>query len=259
MKKSRQPEVWSPEPQVGSQRRAGRDSALQTSDSRLVVEGLRKSYRDPAGVTLEVLRDVSFSLHAGETLAVVGASGAGKSTLLHVLGGLEHADGGRARLDGFDILSAGARELTRFRGREVGFVFQAHHLLPDLSAEENVALPLLVARRGHRAARDAAIGLLEAVGLRGRAAHAAGELSGGEQQRVALARALVTRPRLLLCDEPTGNLDTRTAEETCALLFSLCRERGAGVIIATHNETLARACDRQLALADGRIREVDTI
>ena len=259
MKNSRQSGVRSLESEVKTGDGLTPDSAVRAPDSGLIVENLRKSYRDAAGGALEVLRDVSFSLKTGEILAVVGASGAGKTTLLQVLGGLERADGGRARLGGFDILSAGAKELARFRGRQVGFVFQAHHLLPDLTATENVMLPLLVARRPRREARNVATEMLEAVGLKERVAHAAGELSGGEQQRVAIARALVTRPRLLLCDEPTGNLDARTAEATCGLLFSLCRERGAGVVIATHNEALARACDRVRLLVDGRMKEADTI
>jgi lipoprotein-releasing system ATP-binding protein len=221
----------------------------------LRVEGLRKSFRSAAGEQLEVLRGVSFEVRAGELLAVVGASGAGKSTLLHVLGGLERADGGEARFQQFDIVRAGESELARWRGREVGFVFQAHRLLADLSAVENVMLPLLVARKQRREAREEAARALSAVGLAERARHAAGELSGGEQQRVAVARALVAGARLLLCDEPTGNLDARTAEETCALLFALCRERGACGLIATHNERLASACDRVLLLRDGRIVE----
>lgn len=219
----------------------------------LNVEGLRKSFRNASGERLEVLRGVSFDVRAGEVLAVVGASGAGKSTLLHVLGGLETADDGEARFRGFDIVRAGASELARWRGREVGFVFQAHRLLADLSAEENVMLPLLVARTRRREARETAERALSAVGLAERARHAAGELSGGEQQRVGIARALVAGARLLLCDEPTGNLDARTAEETCALLFALCRERRACALIATHNERVARACDRVLLLRDGRV------
>ncbi|HEV2706323.1 MAG TPA: ABC transporter ATP-binding protein [Pyrinomonadaceae bacterium] len=229
------------------------DLRLETSDNGLSVEGLRKSFRNAAGERLEVLRGVSFEVGEGELVAVVGASGAGKSTLLHVLGGLESADGGEARFRGFDILRAGAPELARWRGREVGFVFQAHRLLADLSALENVMLPLLVARRGRREARAEAESALSAVGLTERARHAAGELSGGEQQRVAVARALVAGARLLLCDEPTGNLDAQTAEETCALLFALCRERRASAVIATHNERLARRCDRVLLLRDGRV------
>lgn len=188
-------------------------------------------------------------------LAVVGASGAGKSTLLHLLGGLDTADGGSVRLGEMELTRAGAAELARVRGEQVGFVFQFHHLLPDLTALENVALPLLVARRKPRAAREAAGELLAAVGLSERAAHRPGELSGGEQQRAAIARALVHNPRLLLADEPTGNLDAKTGAQVAALLSTLARTRGASVIVATHNEQLARACDRTLALVDGRLRE----
>jgi predicted ABC-type transport system involved in lysophospholipase L1 biosynthesis ATPase subunit len=236
-------------------RKGGPDSALRTPDSGLVVSDLRKSFRDPAGGAVEVLRGVGFEVGAGEMAAVVGESGSGKTTLLHVLGGLERADGGEARLGDFDILGAGPEELARFRRSDVGFVFQFHHLLADLSAEENVALPLLVARAGWAEARRAAASLLAEVGLAGRARHAAGELSGGEQQRVAVARALVTRPRLVLADEPTGNLDARTGEEVGALLLELCRARGACVLVATHNERLARRCGRRLLLRDGRIEE----
>ncbi|MCA1620198.1 MAG: ABC transporter ATP-binding protein [Acidobacteria bacterium] len=227
----------------------------ETSDSGLVVKDLRKSFREPAGGVLEVLRGVSFRLGAGEMAAVVGASGAGKTTLLHVLGGLEAADSGSARLGDFEVTRAGAASLARWRGREVGFVFQSHRLLADLSAEENVALPLLVARtrRGEALARARAT--LERVGLGGRLRHASGELSGGEQQRAAVARALVTRPRLVLADEPTGNLDARNAGEVGALLLSLCRESRACVLVATHNGSLARLCDRRLALREGLLEE----
>jgi lipoprotein-releasing system ATP-binding protein len=228
----------------------------KTSDSfELVVEDLRKSFREPAGGALEVLRGVSFGLRAGEMAAVVGASGSGKTTLLHVLGGLEAADSGSARLGRFGITRAGAAELARWRGREVGFVFQFHHLLADLSAEENVALPLLVARAGRGEAFMQARAMLEKVGLSRRLRHAAGELSGGEQQRVAVARALGTRPRLVLADEPTGNLDARTGSEVGALLLALCREARACVLVATHNERLARLCDRVLGLRGGRLEE----
>ncbi len=216
---------------------------------------LRKSYTLPGGGALAVLRGVSFAVGAGEMLAVVGASGAGKSTLLHVCGALDAADGGHVSVGDVDLLRAGAAQLAALRNREIGFVFQFHHLLPDLSALENVALPLLVARQDWRAARAAATELLIATGLQARAMHRTGELSGGEQQRVALARALVVRPRLVLADEPTGNLDAQTGAEVAALLARLCRERGAAAVVATHNEQLARACDRVLLLKDGCLHE----
>jgi len=260
MKKSPESGVRSlrPDPRGGARRTefgradagARADPGPRTPDCGLTVSGLRKSFRGPGGA-VEVLRGVSFALGAGEMAAVVGASGAGKTTLLHVLGGLERADGGSARLGEFDILGAGAKELARFRRRDVGFVFQSHHLLPDLSAEENVALPLLIGREGWAGALQSARAMLGAVGLGARAAHAAGELSGGEQQRVAVARALVTRPRLVLADEPTGNLDERTGEEVGTLLVALCRERGARVLVATHNAALAARCDRVLTLRAG--------
>ena len=224
-------------------------------DFELEVEDLCKAFREPGGARLEVLRGLSFRLRAGEMAAVVGASGAGKTTLLHVLGGLEEADSGSARLGRFDVARAGVGALARWRGREVGFVFQSHRLLADLSAEENVALPLMVGRAARREALSAARLMLARVGLAARGAHAPGELSGGEQQRVSVARALVTRPRLVLADEPTGNLDARAGDEVGALLLSLCREAGACVLVATHNERLARLCDRRLVLREGRLEE----
>jgi len=237
----------------------GRDASANFEPSsfnfELEVADLRKSFREPAGGVLEVLRGVSLALRAGEAAAVVGASGAGKTTLLHVCGGLEAADGGSVKVGGLDVTRASPAELVRWRGAQVGFVFQSHHLLADLSAEENVALPLLVARVRRREALARARGLLGEVGLARRLAHAAGELSGGEQQRVAVARALVTRPRLVLADEPTGNLDARTGAEVGALLLSLCREARACALVATHNEGLAGLCDRRLALREGRLEE----
>jgi lipoprotein-releasing system ATP-binding protein len=227
----------------------------KTPDSGLIVEGLRKSFASPAGARIEVLRGVSFEVGAGELIAIVGASGAGKSTLLHVCGGLDAADAGTVRADDFDVTRAAATELIEWRRRAVGFVFQFHHLLPALSALENVELPLLVARRARGEARETASALLEAVGLAARADHLPGELSGGEQQRVAIARALVCAPRLVLADEPTGNLDAHTGAEVGALLARLARERGACVLVATHNERLARLCDRTLTLADGLLAE----
>jgi lipoprotein-releasing system ATP-binding protein len=227
-----------------------------STDFSLHVEELRKSFRDLAGGALEVLRGVSFCVGAGEMVAVVGESGSGKTTLLHLVGGLEAADKGSAHLGRFEITGATMSELARWRGREVGFVFQSHHLLADLSAEENVALPLMVARTGTREALARAREILSRVGLSARAAHAAGELSGGEQQRVAVARALVTRPRLVLADEPTGNLDARTGDEVGALLLALCREARACVLLATHSERLARLCDRRMLLREGHLEEI---
>jgi lipoprotein-releasing system ATP-binding protein len=187
--------------------------------------------------------------------AIMGASGAGKSTLLHIVGGLEAADDGLIRLGDFEVIRAQGDGLARYRNEDVGFVFQSHHLLPDLTAAENVALPLIISRAAWGESRLRAVEALEAVGLNERATHPVGHLSGGEQQRVALARALIKRPRLVLADEPTGNLDAATGDEMGALLRSYCRTSPAIVVIATHNARLAEVCDRRLLLDDGRIME----
>ena len=205
------------------------------------VVDLRKSFTAPTGARLEVLRGVTFAANAGESIAITGASGSGKSTLLHLLGGLETADHGAITLDGSN-------------GRqEIGFVFQFHYLLSDLSAVENVALPLLIARhkRGH--AFERALSLLKEAGLEERADHPVLHLSGGEQQRVAVARALVTEPKLLLADEPTGNLDAAIGEEIGQTLIDYARNHSAITIIATHSTNLARLCDRSLVLEGGRL------
>jgi lipoprotein-releasing system ATP-binding protein len=202
------------------------------------VVDLRKSFVAPNGERLEVLRGVSFSASAGETIAITGASGSGKSTLLHLLGGLETADHGSITFNG---------------GNGIGFVFQFHYLLPDLSAIENVALPLLIARWKRRRAFERATELLTRAGLQTRADHPVSHLSGGEQQRVAVARALITEPKLLLADEPTGNLDADISEDIATLLVNYAREHSAIAVIATHNANLARLCDRSLLLADGRL------
>ena len=222
---------------------------------KLKANDLRKAFRSPAGAVIEVLRGVSFEVEAGEVVAIMGASGAGKSTLLHLLGGLEEADGGQIMLGDFDIARARRRALADFRNRNVGFVFQSHHLLPDLTAAENVALPLLIGRHGWRESMKRGAAALERAGLGERAAHAVGHLSGGEQQRVAVARALIHSPRLVLADEPTGNLDAAHADETGAILADYCRRERAIVVVATHNERLARLCDRVLLLQDGRLSE----
>jgi lipoprotein-releasing system ATP-binding protein len=215
---------------------------------------LRKAFRTPAGARLEVLRGVSFAVEAGEMLAITGESGSGKSTLLHILGGLEAADSGEVRFGEFELTRAGDAELARFREREVGFVFQSHHLLPDLTAAENVALPLLISRQSRLESMRRALDALETVGLKERAAHNIGQLSGGEQQRVAVARALVHGPRVVLADEPTGNLDARISDEIGAIFADYARARRALVLLATHNERLASACDRVLLLQNGCLR-----
>ena len=207
------------------------------------VVDLRKSFTAPNGERLDVLRGVSFTANAGESIAITGASGSGKSTLLHLLGGLETPDHGTITLDG-----ANGR-------REIGFVFQFHYLLPDLSAVENVALPLLIARRKSRHAFERALELLKDAGLEARADHPVSHLSGGEQQRVAVARALVTEPKLLLADEPTGNLDAAIGEEIAEVLVNYAHKHSAIVLIATHSATLARMCDRLLVLDGGRTFE----
>ncbi|MGE0816837.1 MAG: ABC transporter ATP-binding protein [Vicinamibacterales bacterium] len=222
------------------------------SDVLLSAQGVHKSYM-PAGQRLDVLRDLDLEVGRGEMLAIMGASGVGKSTLLHVLGGLDRAGSGRVVVDGFDMTSADDAALVAFRNQRVGFVFQFHHLLPEFSALENVEMPLRIARVPAADARPVAAGLLERVGLSERLSHRPGMLSGGEQQRVAVARALVRRPALLLADEPTGDLDERTADALHALLREMHREFGLTAVIATHNPRLAEQCDRVLRLEQGRL------
>jgi lipoprotein-releasing system ATP-binding protein len=192
-------------------------------------------------------------------LALMGASGAGKSTLLHLLGGIEAADEGQIKLGEFEMTSASRAALARLRNERIGFVFQFHHLLPDLTATENVALPLLINREKRGESMSRAEAMLRSVSLGERLDYKVGLLSGGEQQRVALARALIREPRLVLADEPTGNLDAATGEEIIARLASFCKEHGAAVIIATHNERVAKICDRTLVLRDGKIEEVPSL
>jgi lipoprotein-releasing system ATP-binding protein len=220
---------------------------------KLVVTDLRKSFSSPGGERIEVLRGASFSAAPGETVAIIGSSGAGKSTLLHLLGGLEAADHGTIVAGQFSIESARPSALAHFRNNRVGFVFQFHHLLPDLTAVENVSLPLMINRTSRREALRRGLRALEGVGLGDRISHPAGHLSGGEQQRVAVCRALVSRPALVLADEPTGNLDIAIGDEIAHSLVSYSRQSGALVIIATHNRGLADLCDRILILRDGRL------
>lgn len=227
----------------------------QTSDFGLFISDVQKAFRTPAGARLEVLRGASFTVAAGEMAAITGASGSGKSTLLHILGGLEAVDAGEVRFGEFDLTKADTAALARFREREVGFVFQSHHLLADLTAAENVALPLLINRRTRSESLRRALSSLAHVRLLERADYNVGQLSGGEQQRVAVARALVHRPRLVLADEPTGNLDAAIGDEIGVLLADYCHTQRASVIVATHQKRLASACDRILFLHDGRLSE----
>ncbi|MGH7360634.1 MAG: ABC transporter ATP-binding protein, partial [Candidatus Methylomirabilales bacterium] len=195
------------------------------------------------------------TVSAGEFVAVVGPSGAGKSTLLHLLGALERPTGGELSYGDRALWSLSDGELAEFRNRTIGFVFQFHHLLPEFTALENAMMPALISRKLPAEAAEAARALLVQVGLGGRVQHRPGELSGGEQQRVAVARALVSSPRVLLADEPTGNLDRKTGEEVFALLRLFNRERGVALVLVTHNEALSRQADRILRLEDGRLVE----
>jgi lipoprotein-releasing system ATP-binding protein len=224
----------------------------------LRVTNLCKAFLTPAGTKLEVLRGVSFAVAAGEMVAITGASGAGKSTLLHVLGGLEAADEGSVRLGEMDITGVRGALMSGYRRREVGFIFQFHHLLPDLTAAENVAMPLFINRVTRREAMRRAVAALDKMNLSAHARHAVSHLSGGEQQRVAVARALITEPRLVLADEPTGNLDAAIGDEIGARLAAYCRAHQAAIVVATHNERLAEACDRVLHLQEGIISHRDT-
>ncbi|MBO5596837.1 MAG: ABC transporter ATP-binding protein [Bacteroidales bacterium] len=210
------------------------------------AKNIRKSF----GV-LPVLKGVDFCADAGEIVAIVGASGAGKSTLLQILGTLLTPDEGSLQIDGTQVLALPQKALSTFRNRKIGFVFQAHHLLPEFTALENVMIPALIGGEKSRQAREKAQELLHAVGLSERLGHKPSELSGGEQQRVAIARALVNAPAVLFADEPTGNLDTRTKEEIHTLLFQLREKLNQTIVIVTHDAGLAQLCDRTCTLQDG--------
>ena len=218
------------------------------------VQDVWKSFpRD--GERVEVLKGASLRIAPGELVAVVGPSGVGKSTLLHLLGALERPTSGDILYSQTALSTLSDAALAEFRNRQVGFVFQFHHLLPEFTALENVMLPLLIRREGRAAARARAQSLLAQVGLKDRLRHRPGELSGGEQQRVALARALVGEPAVLLADEPTGNLDSKTGEEVFELLRQINRERSLTSLLVTHNEVLAGRTDRILRMRDGRMVE----
>ena len=221
----------------------------------LRIEGLQKVFRSGES-ELVLFENLSFQVMPGEMLAIVGESGAGKSTLLHILGALDRASQGDVYCANLRLSSLSEEAAADFRNREIGFVWQFHYLLPEFTAVENVAMPLLLRGNSQQEARVEALRWLKEVGLEQRAHHRSGELSGGEQQRVALARALITRPKLLLADEPTGDLDGRTADAVFELIARLHRERQLTSLIATHNPAFARRCDRVLRLQNGRIEEV---
>ena len=222
----------------------------------LRAANIHKRYRTGRSDFLNVLKGIDLTVSEGEIIAIVGPSGVGKSTLLHIIGILDRPDDGTVEIDGVNVTSFDQAKLANVRNQTAGFIFQAHHLLPEFNAIENVMMPGLIAGADKSKLKTPAMQLLREVGLEDRAAHRPMELSGGEQQRIAVARALMNRPRLLLADEPSGNLDVHTAESLHALLWDLSRQHKQTLIIVTHNQSLAKRADRIVELYDGRIKNV---
>lgn len=223
------------------------------AESMIRAEGIEKSFGQ-----LKVLKGVDISVGKGEVVAIVGASGAGKSTFLQILGTLMTPDKGTVEINGKRLSGLSSAKLADFRNREIGFVFQAHHLLPEFTAKENVMMPALIAGESFASASKHALELLEEVGLSGRASHKPSELSGGEQQRVAVARAIMNNPSVLFADEPSGNLDSKTKEEIHGLFFKLREHFGQTILIVTHDTGLAAMCDRALEMKDGNFITTDS-
>lgn len=218
----------------------------------LELLGIKRVYKTAAG-ELNVLSDADLKLQAGELVGLIGPSGSGKSTLLHTAGLLERPEAGAVLLDGIDCLKLDDKARTAMRRSKIGFVYQFHHLLPEFNAADNVAMPLMIAGVSLKAARETALELLAEMGLDHRADHQPGQMSGGEQQRVAIARALANTPRLVIADEPTGNLDPTTTARVFATFIKMAREEGAAVLVATHNHALTTHMDRVLTLEDGKL------